>query len=94
MSTDPAATDTNTAVRPFHVDIGEEDVVDLRRRIAAWRPPDRAPVDDQSQGVQLTTVQNLADYWATEYNMPPADRGWCDDYRDRLQRVAEAAGRD
>ena len=58
----------DTAVRPFHVDFAEEAVVDLRRRIAAWRPPEREPVDDQSQGVQLATVQDLANYWATEYD--------------------------
>ena len=68
MSTGTAAMNADTAVRPFHVDIAEEAVADLRRRIAAWRPPEREPVDDQSQGVQLATVQHLADYWATEYD--------------------------
>jgi pimeloyl-ACP methyl ester carboxylesterase len=68
MSIDSPATDTNTAVRPFQVAIAEEAIVDLRRRIAAWRPPEREPVDDQSQGVQLTTMQNLADYWSTHYD--------------------------
>jgi len=57
-----------TAIRPFHVDIAEEAIADLRRRIAAWRPPEREPVDDQSQGVQLATVQYLANYWAAEYD--------------------------
>jgi hypothetical protein len=61
MNTDPA-------VRPFHVDIAEEAIADHRRRIAAWRPPEREPVDDQSQGVQLVAVQDLANYWATEYD--------------------------
>jgi hypothetical protein len=46
-------TAADTAVRPFRVDIADEAVADLRRRIAAWRPPEREPVDDQSQGVQL-----------------------------------------
>ena len=68
MSTGTAATNADPAVRPFHVDIAEEAIVDLRRRIAAWRPPEREPVDDQSQGVQLATVQDLANYWATEYD--------------------------
>ena len=63
-----AAMNADSAVRPFHVDIAEEAIVDLRRRIAAWRPPEREPVDDQSQGVQLATVQDLATYWATEYD--------------------------
>ena len=47
---------TATEIRPFHVDIAEEAIDELRRRIAAWRPPEREPVDDQSQGVQLATV--------------------------------------
>src|SRR5215468_2888515 len=68
MSTDTAAMNAHPAVRPFHVDIADEAIVDLRRRIAAWRPPEREPVDDQSQGVQLATVQDLANYWATEYD--------------------------
>jgi pimeloyl-ACP methyl ester carboxylesterase len=63
-----AATNADTAVRPFHVDIAEEAVAELRRRIAAWRPPEREPVDDQSQGVQLATVRDLASYWATDYD--------------------------
>ena len=68
MSSGAAATTAGPAVRPFRVDIGEEAIADLRRRIAAWRPPEREPVDDQSQGVQLATVQDLASYWATEYD--------------------------
>ena len=68
MSSGTAATNADTAVRPFHVDIAEEAVDDLRRRIAAWRPPEREPVDDQSQGVQLATVRDLADHWATDYD--------------------------
>jgi pimeloyl-ACP methyl ester carboxylesterase len=60
--------DADAAVRPFHVDIAEEAVVDLQRRVVAWRPPEREPVDDPSQGVQLATVQDLAGYWATEYD--------------------------
>ena len=68
MSTDTAARNTDPAVRLFHVDIAEEAIVDLRRRVAVWRPPEREPVDDQSQGVQLATVQDLANYWATDYD--------------------------
>jgi pimeloyl-ACP methyl ester carboxylesterase len=55
-------------MEPFRVEIAEEAVADLRRRIVAWRAPEREPVDDQSQGVQLATIQNLANYWATEYD--------------------------
>jgi pimeloyl-ACP methyl ester carboxylesterase len=68
MSTGPADMNTDPAIRPFHVDIADEAIADLRRRIAAWRPPEKEPVDDQSQGVQLATIQNLANYWATEYD--------------------------
>jgi pimeloyl-ACP methyl ester carboxylesterase len=68
VSTDTAATNANTAIRPFHVDIAEEAVADLRRRIAAWRPPEREPVEDQSQGVQLATLRDLVNYWAAEYD--------------------------
>src|ERR1700759_5865650 len=62
------STGADTAVRPFRAEFAEEAIAALRRRIAAWRPPEREPVDDQSQGVQLATVRNLADYWATEYD--------------------------
>ena len=68
MSTDTSAMNADTTLRPFHVDVSDEAVVDLRRRIAAWRAPEREPVDDQSQGVQLTTVQALANAWGTEYD--------------------------
>src|SRR6185312_14250161 len=62
------STGVDTAVRPFRAEFAEEAIADLRRRIEAWRPPEREPVDDQSQGVQLATVQDLARYWATEYD--------------------------
>ena len=57
-----------TDVRPFHVDVPEEQLDDLRRRIAATRWPTKELVDDRSQGVQLATMQALARYWATEYD--------------------------
>jgi pimeloyl-ACP methyl ester carboxylesterase len=59
---------THPEVRPFHVDVPEEDLVDLRRRIEATRWPEKETVDDQSQGVQLATMQKLARYWAEEYD--------------------------
>jgi pimeloyl-ACP methyl ester carboxylesterase len=68
MNTDAAAMNADPAIRPFRVDIAEEAVADLRRRVAAWRPPEPEPVDDQSQGVQLATLQQLASWWATEYD--------------------------
>jgi hypothetical protein len=46
---------TDLEVRPFQVDVPEEDLDDLRRRIAATRWPEKETVDDQSQGVQLAT---------------------------------------
>jgi hypothetical protein len=57
---------TETAIRPFGIDVSEEDLVDLRRRIAATRWPHKELVEDQSQGVQLATMQELARYWATD----------------------------
>ena len=56
------------AVRPFRVDVPEEDLDDLRRRIAATRWPSKELVEDRSQGVQLATMQELARYWATDYD--------------------------
>jgi pimeloyl-ACP methyl ester carboxylesterase len=60
--------ETATAIRPFHVDIPEEELADLRQRIEATRLPSKELVDDRSQGVQLATIQELASYWATEYD--------------------------
>src|SRR5213595_3723454 len=57
-----------TAVRPFRVDIPEEQLVDLRRRLAATRWPERETVTDDTQGVQLGTIQELARYWMTDYD--------------------------
>jgi pimeloyl-ACP methyl ester carboxylesterase len=56
------------AIRPFHVGFPEETLVDLRRRIAATRWPERETVTDPSQGVQFATVQKLARYWQTDYD--------------------------
>ena len=59
---------TPSEVRPFRIDVPEEELVDLRRRIAATRWPERETVADQSQGVQLAMTQELARYWATDYD--------------------------
>ncbi|GHO77578.1 hydrolase [Ktedonobacter sp. SOSP1-85] len=59
---------TQSAIRPFRINIPEEELVELRRRIAATRWPEKETVADQSQGVQLATIQELARYWATEYD--------------------------
>ena len=61
------------AVRPFRIDVPEEDLVDLRRRIAATQWPERETVADESQGVQLATIQELARYWATDYDWRKAE---------------------
>ncbi len=57
-----------TAIRPFRVDMPDEAIADLRRRIAATRWPHRELVADRSQGVQLATIQELARYWADGYD--------------------------
>src|SRR5258706_463571 len=62
------AADKQDAVRPFHVHFPDEALADLKRRIVATRWPDKETVADQSQGVQLATVQKLARYWGTEYD--------------------------
>src|SRR6188768_4552278 len=61
--------DTATDVRTFQVEIPQEQVDDLRRRIAATRLPSKELVEDRSQGVQLATIQELARYWATDYDL-------------------------
>ena len=64
-----AATEINSsAIRPFRVSVPEAALVDLRTRIAATRWPERETVADASQGVPLATMQELARYWATEYD--------------------------
>ncbi|MEU8080148.1 epoxide hydrolase family protein [Catellatospora citrea] len=57
-----------SAIRPFRVSIPDADVEDLRARIRHTRWPDRETVGDQSQGTQLATIQELARYWAEEYD--------------------------
>jgi pimeloyl-ACP methyl ester carboxylesterase len=60
--------ETASEIRPFHVEIPEEELVELRRRIAAARWPSKELVEDRSQGVQLATLQALARYWTTDYD--------------------------
>jgi pimeloyl-ACP methyl ester carboxylesterase len=59
---------SETEIHPFRLDMPGEAIADLRRRIAATRWPTRELVADRSQGVQLATIQELARYWATEYD--------------------------
>jgi pimeloyl-ACP methyl ester carboxylesterase len=60
--------DTGTEIRSFGIEVPQEQLDDLRRRIAATRWPTRELVEDRSQGVQLATLRELARYWTTEYN--------------------------
>ncbi|HEY6636317.1 MAG TPA: epoxide hydrolase [Solirubrobacterales bacterium] len=61
-----ATTSTNTEIRPFTFEVSDEELDDLRNRITATKWPDREV--DPSQGVQLDTIQALANYWATDYD--------------------------
>jgi pimeloyl-ACP methyl ester carboxylesterase len=56
------------AIRDFRVDVPQEALDDMRRRIAAMRWPDRETVSDESQGVRLQTMRELARHWATDYD--------------------------
>jgi pimeloyl-ACP methyl ester carboxylesterase len=64
---------TATEIKPFHVEVPEEQLEDLRRRIEATRLPSRELVEDRSQGVQLETIRELARYWATDYDWRKAE---------------------
>jgi len=57
-----------SAIRQFEINVPEEELTELRRRIKATRWPDREQVADQTQGVQLDTMQKLASYWSTDYD--------------------------
>ena len=63
-----APVETSVDIRPFQVEISDEQIDDLRRRIASARWPTRELVDDRSQGVQLATLKALADYWTSDYD--------------------------
>jgi pimeloyl-ACP methyl ester carboxylesterase len=63
-----AATAGKSAIRPFRIEFSDEAIADMKRRIAATRWPPKEIVADQSQGVQLATVQKLARQWATDYD--------------------------
>src|SRR3954452_8270475 len=68
-----SSTETAIEVRPFHFEIPEETLDDLRRRIEATRLPSRELVEDRSQGVQLETIQELARYWVSDYDWRKAE---------------------
>jgi pimeloyl-ACP methyl ester carboxylesterase len=62
-----------SAIRPFHVNFPEAKLADLRKRINATVWPEKEPVPDASQGVQLAMIQKLARYWGTEYDWRPCE---------------------
>jgi pimeloyl-ACP methyl ester carboxylesterase len=64
----PKASGASAAIRPFRVNVSESDLTELRRRITATQWPEREPVMDDSQGVPLAMAQELARYWATQYD--------------------------
>jgi pimeloyl-ACP methyl ester carboxylesterase len=63
-----SSTPPSNAIRPFHFHASDESLADLRRRVQATKWPDHEIVSDESQGVQLATMQKLAHYWATDYD--------------------------
>jgi len=68
------ATEHNgNAIRPFRINVPEEALADLRRRVVATRWPERETVTDQSQGVQLAKIQPLIQYWGTDYDWRKAE---------------------
>ena len=68
-----ATVETATEIRQFQLDIPKEALDDLRRRIEATRLPSKELVEDRSQGVQFATIQELASYWATDYDWRKAE---------------------
>ena len=68
LSPQVATAATSGAIRPFHIDIPEAALADLRRRVQATRWPDRETVNDRSQGVQLAKLKPLVEYWGTGYD--------------------------
>jgi pimeloyl-ACP methyl ester carboxylesterase len=70
---DSAPAATSDAIRPFRIDVPENDLVDLRQRIRATRWPDRETVNDQSQGIQLAKIKPLVEYWGSGYDWRKAE---------------------
>ena len=70
-----SAVETAKDIRPFQIDVPDEALEDLRRRIAAMNWPEKETVADQSQGVRLATMQELARYWAPTTTSGGSRRG-------------------
>jgi pimeloyl-ACP methyl ester carboxylesterase len=73
MATPARAEKSDTAIRPFHVNVPDADLADLKLRLAATRWPDKETVADQSQGAQLAHLQALVRYWGTNYDWRKAE---------------------
>src|SRR4051812_46046198 len=73
LTTPSAVAAEGNAIRPSRISIPEANLIDLRRRIAATRWPDRETVNDRSQGVQLAKLQELVRYWGTDYDWRNAE---------------------
>ena len=69
----PDNSKSSGAIRPFHVNVPQTELTDLRRRILTTRWPDKETVKDQSQGVQLATLRELVHYWGTDYDWRKAE---------------------
>jgi hypothetical protein len=72
---DVAAATQDNAIRPFRVSFSEEQLADLRRRIAATRWPDKEQVTDETQGVRLATMRSLSQHWQTSHDWRNVERG-------------------
>jgi len=68
-----AETAGDTSIRPFHYHATDEELADLKRRVAATRWPEHETVNDNTQGVQLATMQKLADYWVNHHDWRRAE---------------------
>ena len=68
------STESATEIRPFRIEVSDEELADLRRRIEATRWPEKETVTDQTQGVQLATMQELIRYWGSEYDFGRLER--------------------
>src|SRR5215212_7932527 len=68
-----AATADDNTIRPFKINVPDDDLADLRRRLLAARWPDKETVADQSQGAQLAKLQELVRYWGTGYDWRKAE---------------------
>jgi pimeloyl-ACP methyl ester carboxylesterase len=64
---DQETSSEQAAIRPFQMGFPEEELTELRRRVNATRWPERETVADDSQGVPLAMIQQLARYWGTDY---------------------------